>query len=277
MKSAKIADLKRIALEIRRDIVEMAYKATGPSHPAPSLSVADIVTALYFHFMELDPKNPQWEDRDRFILSKGHAAPVLYAALAKKGFFPRDWLWTLRSVGSKLQGHPVMNKTPGIDMTSGSLGNGLSAGLGMALYLKQRGKCAKVFVMLGDGECQEGLVWEAAISAPALKADNLIAIVDYNHFQSCGSIEDIVPMEPFAGKWRAFNWNVLTMNGHDMVDIVRTLEIATRYRGHPTVIIAHTVKGFGVDYMENDNTWHQKTPTKAEYERAMTELAGELA
>lgn len=269
--------LAEIARDLRKDVVELAYKAQGPSHPAPSLSCADIVAALYFHIMRVDPANPDWEERDRFIMSKGHASPVLYAALSRRGYFPRDWLWTFRSVGTRLQGHPDMKKTPGVDMTSGSLGNGLSAGLGMALYLKQRGLDARAFVILGDGECQEGLIWEAAVSAPALGADNLVAIVDNNHFQSSGATDDIICMEPFADKWRAFNWHVLTMNGHDMADVVRTLETARRFRGRPTAIIAHTVKGFGVDFMENDNSWHQKIPTREEYERAMAQLSKERA
>ncbi|MCC8189934.1 MAG: transketolase [Planctomycetes bacterium] len=261
--------LMAIARDLRKDIVEIAFRAQGPSHPGPALSCIDFVTALYFQVMTIDPNDPKREDRDRFVLSKGHAAPALYAALARRGFFPREWLWTLRSPGSALQGHPCMKKTPGVDMTSGSLGNGLAAALGMALYGKQRRLPYRVFCLLGDGECQEGVVWEAAAAAPALRADNLVAIVDYNHFQSCGATEDIVPMEPFADKWRSFNWNVLTMNGHNLPDILNTLDIAVHYRGRPTAIIAHTVKGKGVSFMEHDNSWHQKIPTPEEYEQAM--------
>lgn len=265
--------LTKIANTIRKDIVDIAYKAGGPSHPGPALSCTDIVTALYFKIMNIRPDDPHWEDRDRLILSKGHACPVIYAALAEKGYFDKGWLYTLRQIGSKLQGHPDMNKTPGIDMTSGSLGHGLSAGLGMALALKIKKKKSKVFVILGDGELQEGLVWEAAMAAPRLRADNLIAIVDYNHFQSCGSTEEILPLEPLADKWKAFGWRVLEMNGHNMDDIVNKLEMACMFIGKPTVIIAHTVKGKGVSYMENDNTWHQKTPTEEQYIQAMKELS----
>jgi transketolase len=264
--------LTKIANTIRKDIVDIAYKAGGPSHPGPALSCTDIVTALYFKIMNIRPDDPHWEDRDRLILSKGHACPVIYAALAEKGYFDKGWLYTLRQIGSKLQGHPDMNKTPGIDMTSGSLGHGLSAGLGMALALKIKKKKSKVFVILGDGELQEGLVWEAAMAAPRLRADNLIAIVDYNHFQSCGSTEEILPLEPLADKWKAFGWRVLEMNGHNMDDIVNKLEMACMFIGKPTVIIAHTVKGKGVSYMENDNTWHQKTPTEEQYIQAIKEL-----
>lgn len=273
--SLTVKELKLMANTIRQDIINIAYKAEGPSHPGPALSCTDIVTALYFKFMNVDPENPSWEDRDRLILSKGHACPVVYSALAQKGFFPKEWLLTVRKVDSKLQGHPDMKKTPGIDMTSGSLGNGLSAGLGMAIYLKSKKKNSKVYVILGDGESQEGPVWEAAMSAPVLGADNLIAIVDHNHFQSCGSVEEILPMGNMKGMWESFGWNVVEMNGHSMEDIVCKLEIATRYKGKPTCIIAHTVKGKGVSYMENDNSWHQKTPTTSEYEQAVKELKEE--
>ena len=267
-----IAELEELAQTIRRDIMDIAYLAGGPSHPGPALSIADIVTALYFRVMKLDPSNPRWEDRDRFVLSKGHACPVLYAALAERGLFDKSWLTTVRRLDSHLQGHPDMNKTPGVDITAGSLGNGLSLGLGMALALKLLKKKSQVFVILGDGELQEGLVWEAVMAAAAQRADNLTAIVDSNHFQSCGGTDDILPMEPLRPKWEAFGWNVLEINGHDMAEIVSRLEMAKRYLGRPTVIIAHTVKGKGVSYMEYDNAWHQKIPTKEQYETAMREL-----
>lgn len=270
-----IRELKLMANTIREDILEIAYKAQGPSHPGPALSCTDIVTALYFRFMNVNPQDPKWEDRDRLILSKGHASPVIYSALAERGYFSKDLLTTTRRVNSKLQGHPVLNKTPGVDMTSGSLGNGLSIGLGMALYLKSKEKKSKVFVILGDGEVQEGPVWEAAMSAPAFRVNNLIAIVDRNHFQSCGAVEDILPMDNLKSMWESFGWNVLEMNGHNMEDIVCKLEIATRYRSKPTCIIAHTVKGKGISYMENNNDWHQKVPTLAEYEQGIKELKEE--
>lgn len=270
-----IKELKLMANTIRQDIVEIAYKAGGPSHPAPALSCTDVLTALYFRILNIDQENPQMEDRDRVILSKGHACPALYSALAERGFFPKDWLYTIRQLNSKLQGHPDMTKTPGIDMTSGSLGCGLSAGLGMALFLKQQGKNSRVFVILGDGEMQEGPVWEALMSAPAFHTDNLIAIVDNNHFQSCDAIEKIIPFPNMRKVWEDFGWNTIEINGHDMDNIVFNLDMAYRYRGKPTCIIANTVKGKGVSYMEYDNEWHQKIPSEEQYYLAIKELQEE--
>ncbi len=272
---ANLHQLNLLANTIRQDILDIAYKAEGPSHPGPALSAADFMTALYFHIMNIDPTRPEWADRDRLILSKGHACPVLYAALARKGYFPVDWLTTVRRVDSKLQGHPDMNKTPGVDMTSGSLGNGLSIGLGMALYLRRKGKNSRVFVILGDGEMQEGPVWEAAMAAPANRIDKLIAIIDYNHFQSCGSVGEVMPEHNLRRVWEEFGWNVLQANGHDMADVVRTLEIAYHHHGKPTCIFAHTIKGKGVSFMEHDNSWHQKIPSSEQYEQATTELMKE--
>lgn len=273
-------ELRKKANVIRQDIVEMAFKAAGPSHPGPALSCTDIVTALYYNIMQIDPKNPDWEDRDRFILSKGHACPVWYACLAELGFFPKEWLLTLRHLDSHLQGSPSMNKTPGIDMTSGTLGNGLGAGLGMAIYLKRKHakafKRPHVYVIVGDGEIGEGAIWEAAAYAGGHGIDNLVCIVDYNHQQSCGSVESIMPITNLHGRWKSFGWNVLEMNGHNMEDILCKLEMAKNYQGKPTCIIAHTVKGKGVSYMENDNSWHQKTPTEEQYNIAMRELREEL-
>lgn len=265
-------DLKLMANTIRRDIIDIAYKAQGPSHPGPALSCTDIVTALYFKIMRVDPADPQWADRDRLVLSKGHACPVIYSALAEKGYFPKEWLETVRRVGSHLQGHPDMKKTPGVDMTSGSLGNGLSAALGMAVYLKHAGKSAQVYCILGDGEIQEGLVWEAVLSAPALGADNLTAIVDCNHLQSCGAVPDIQDVPGMARAWEDLDWNVLRCNGYNMEEVVSTLETARDFRGRPTVIMADTVKGKGVSYMEFNNDWHQKVPTSEQYQLAVQEL-----
>jgi transketolase len=276
----EIKNLKLKAIEIRKDIMEMAFKAQGTNHPAPSLSCADIVTALYFKFMKIRPEDPAWEDRDRFILSKGHAAPVLYAALAEAGFFSKELFPTLRGFGSKLQGHPVYRTTPGVDMTSGSLGNGLSVGVGMAQGLKIKEKKAKVFVIFGDGEMQEGLIWEAAYYAPNARLGNLVAILDHNHLQSSASADQIRLAGPVADKWRAFGWNTLEMNGHDMDDIVNKLGIACMYREVPTLIVAHTTKGKGVSFMENNNDWHSKAPTERKYRQALQELeqaAGLLA
>ena len=267
-----IPELKRMANTIRRDIIDIAFKAQGPSHPGPALSSADIVTALYFNIMRVDPQNPQWEDRDRFVISKGHACPVVYSALAEKGFFPKEWLYTIRRVDSHLQGHPDMKKTPGIDMTSGSLGNGLSAALGMAIFLKHAKKDSQVYCLLGDGEIQEGLVWEAVLAAPAMGVDNLTAIVDCNHLQSCGAVTDIQHVPGMAKAWEAIGWNVIRINGHNMEEIVSALERARDFRGMPTCIMADTVKGKGVSYMEFDNAWHQKIPSEAQYYQAVQEL-----
>ena len=263
--------LRKMAAKTRLNIIKVAYNAVGPTHLGPALSSADIVTALYFYIMKVDPQNSQWEDRDRFIISKGHACPVIYSVLAEKGFFPEEWLKTVRRIDSNLEGHPVMGKTPGIDMTSGSLGNGLSAGVGMAYYLKNMKKNSKVFVLLGDGECQEGNIWEAAISAPALMIDNLIAIVDNNHFQSTDATDKVIPMEPLLDKWKAMNWNTIEINGHNMSEIVNALEKAIQSNGSPTVIIADTVKGKGVSFMENNNTWHQNSLSEAQYNKAILE------
>lgn len=270
-----IRDLKLMANSIRRDIVDIAYKAQGPSHPGPALSCTDIVTALYFRIMNVDPQNPQWEDRDRFVLSKGHAAPVLYSALAERGFFPKEWLTTVRRINSKLQGHPDMKKTPGVDMTSGSLGNGLPLALGMAIYLKHQKKDAQVYCILGDGEIQEGTEWEAILAAPAMGIDNLTAIVDCNHLQSCGSVVEIQHVPGMTKAWEDLGWNVVTINGHNMEEVVSALEMARGFRGKPTCIMANTIKGKGVSYMEHDNAWHQKIPTEAQYLQAVKELEEE--
>ena len=267
-----IPELKKMANTIRRDIMDIAFLAQGPSHPAPALSCADLVTALYFNIMKVDPQNPQWEDRDRFVISKGHACPVVYSALAELGFFPKEWLTTVRRVNSHLQGHPDMKKTPGIDMTSGSLGNGLSAALGMAIYLKHEKKPSQVYCLLGDGEIQEGLVWEAILAAPAMGVDNLTAIVDCNHLQSCGAVTEIQHVPGMAKAWEALGWNVIRINGHNMEEVVSALERARDFRGMPTCIMADTVKGKGVSFMEFDNAWHQKVPTEAQYNQAIQEL-----
>ena len=272
-----IRDLKLMANSIRRDIIDIAYKAQGPSHPGPALSCTDILTALYFRVMNVDPTNPQWEDRDRFVFSKGHAAPVLYAALAERGFFPKEWLTTVRRLNSKLQGHPDMKKTPGVDMTSGSLGNGLPAALGMAIYLKHEKKNAQVYCVLGDGEIQEGTEWEAILAAPAMGVDNLTAIVDCNHLQSCGSVVEIQHIPGMSRAWEDLGWNVITINGHNMEEVVSALEVAKGFRGKPTCIMANTVKGKGVSFMEFNNDWHQKVPSEAQYLQAIKELEEERA
>lgn len=266
--------LKKQAVQIRRDIMEIsAHSGNGAIHVGPALSSTDIVAALYFKIMRIRPDEPEWEDRDRFILSKGHGYAVLYSALAERGYFPREELMTARGINSRLQGHPVLGKTPGVDMTSGSLGNGLSCGLGIAMGLKLKKKVhSKVYVILGDGEIQEGMVWEAAMAAPNKKIDNLVAIVDYNHYQSCGDVDEINCLHPLVEKWKAFGWHVMEMNGHDMGEIVSKLSIAKEFAGKPVCIIAHTVKGKGISFIERNNKWHAKVCTEEEYRQAMTEL-----
>ena len=269
---SRIVELEKIALKIRKDIVEIAHNAAGAVHLGPSLSSVEIMVALYFSIMDVDIYNSLWENRDRFILSKGHATPVLYATLAEKGFFDKELLNRVRYLNSPLEGHPVMNLAPGIDLSSGSLGNGLSAGMGMAYYLKNQGLKGRVFVLLGDGECQEGNVWEAALVAPAFKLNNLIAIIDNNKLQSTGKTDDIVSLMPFRDKWESMNWNVYEINGNDMRQVAETLEKASVYREKPSVIIANTIKGKGISFMENDNTWHQNILSEKEYLTAMGEL-----
>jgi transketolase len=266
-----IDELKNKAVEIRCDIIDMICTANA-GHPGGSLSAADIVTALYFRVMRLDPENPDWPDRDRFILSKGHACPVWYAALAERGYFDKSHLRTLRRLNSILQGHPDMRKTPGIDMTAGSLGHGLSAGLGMALSGKLQNKDYHVWVIIGDGETQEGSIWEAAMAAAKWKADNLTAILDRNHLQNDDCVDDEMPIEPLGDKWRAFGWHVVEIDGHNMGEIVEALEGARSFKGAPTMIIAHTIKGKGVSYMENVVEWHGRAPCKEEAEQALEEI-----
>lgn len=268
---ASVEELKRIAVEIRCDIIEMTCEA-GAGHPGGSLSAADIVTALYFRIMRIDPQRPDWPDRDRFILSKGHACPVWYAALAERGYFDKSHLRTLRKLDSILQGHPDMRKTPGIDMTAGSLGHGLSVGVGMALAGRLLQKDYHVWVIVGDGEAQEGSIWEAAMAAAKWKLDNLTAILDRNHLQNDDCVDTEMPIEPIADKWRAFGWEVVEIDGHAMEQIVRALEWARDFRGRPAMIIAHTIKGKGVSFMENQVVWHGKAPCREEAEQALREL-----
>jgi transketolase len=266
-----ITELETMARNIRQDIIEMIYTVQS-GHPGGSLSATDIVTALYFYFMRVNPENPNWAQRDRFVLSKGHACPVWYSALAEKGFFPKEELLTLRKINSRLQGHPVMGKPPGIDVTTGSLGQGLSLGVGMALGLKLDGGDSRVYVLISDGELNEGQIWEAAMAAAKFNLDNLIVVLDYNNLQLDGWCSDVMPIEPIADKWHAFNWEVFEMNGHDMREIIKTIKIAQSIKGKPSIIIAHTIKGKGVSYMENKCEWHGKSPNDEQYEQAMREL-----
>lgn len=265
--------LEQKAVIMRKDIVEMLYKS-GSGHPGGSLSAVEILSALYFKVMNVDEKNPRWQERDRFVLSKGHAAPVLYAALAEKGFFPKSELWNLRKIGSLLQGHPEMKNIPGVDMSTGSLGQGFSTAVGMALGLKTDNSNSRVFALLGDGELQEGIVWEAAMAASHYKLENLTAFVDYNGLQIDGPNEEVMGVHPVTDKFKAFGWNVLTADGHDFGEILEAIEIAKTYKGKPTMIVARTVKGKGVSFMEDQAGWHGKAPNKEERDQAMNELGG---
>jgi transketolase len=256
---------------IRRHIVEMLHAAAS-GHPGGSLSAVEIVTALYFGgVLRYDAKRPDWEDRDRFVLSKGHGVPVQYAAMAEAGYLPVEELRSLRQIDSRLQGHPVLGSLPGIEASTGSLGQGLSIGLGMALAARLSRNDFRVFVMLGDGECQEGQVWEAAMAAGHHRPDNLIAIVDYNKFQLDGAVEEIIGLEPFAAKWQSMGWQTREIDGHDMEQVLEALEWSTA-AGAPACIIAHTVKGKGVSFMEGDNAYHGVAPSDDELGRALGEL-----
>jgi len=272
MTEYSIKDLEDIARKLRRHVINM-ISISGSGHPGGSLSAADIITALYFKVMQHDPGNPHWPERDRFVLSKGHAAPILYAALAESGYFPLEWLTTLRKTGSCLQGHTDSDLTPGVDASAGSLGQGLSIGIGMSIAAGLDKKSYHTFVLLGDGECDEGQVWEAALSAPNLKAGNLTAIVDYNGLQLDGFTKDIMNLEPFIAKWSSFKWDVIEIDGHNMTEIVGALSRVKTIQEKPTVIIAHTVKGKGVSFMENNVDYHGKAPNKAETEQAIKELS----
>ena len=260
-----------MAKKLRRHVITMIATA-GSGHPGGSLSAADIVTALYFKILHHNPENPHWPDRDRFILSKGHAAPVLYAALAETGYFPVAELSTLRRLDSRLQGHPDSNFTPGVEMSAGSLGMGLSFAIGVALAARLDSKGYRTYVLLSDGECEEGQTWEAALSAAHFKVDNLTTIVDYNGIQLSGRTCDIMNLEPFIRKWQAFGWHTIDIDGHDLNQILSACQEAEKMRGKPTIIIARTIKGKGVSFMENNVAFHGKAPTWEEAERALKEL-----
>ncbi|MBE6773506.1 MAG: transketolase [Ruminococcaceae bacterium] len=269
-------ELKKIALNVRKGVIEGTFNAKS-GHPGGSLSIADIVTYLYFEKMNVNPEKPNCEDRDRFVLSKGHTAPALYAALALKGFFPVELLKTLRKPDSILQGHPSMRYTPGVDMSTGSLGQGISVACGMALGAKLKGKDFKVYVPLGDGEIEEGQVWEAAMFAGNRKLDNLVAIVDYNNLQIDGSLDEVNSPYPIKEKFEAFNWNVVEINGHCFDEIEAAFAKADECKGKPTCIVAKTVKGKGVSFMEDKCDWHGSAPNAEQYEQAMAELDAALA
>jgi len=269
----RVIHLREKARQLRIHIVDMIYTAQS-GHPGGALSIADIMAALYFDILRIDPAQPRRPGRDRFILSKGHACPAWYACLAMRGFFATEHLKTLRKFESILQGHPDMLKTPGVDMTTGSLGQGLSLGLGMALEGRFAKKNFDVYVILGDGEINEGMVWEAAAAANKYKLDNVVAIIDNNKLQMDGFTEDVMPMEPIGEKFKAFNWEVMSVDGHDMAQVLSTLQRARDFRGKPVCIVAETVKGKGVSYMENVRKWHGDVPDDEEFQIAMRELKG---
>lgn len=269
-----VAALEDVARTLRRHVIVQTAAASS-GHPGGSLSAADIVAALYFRVMRgLDPANPKNPDRDRFVLSKGHCCPILYAALAEKGFIPREELTTFRKLHSRLQGHPDMNKVPGVEASAGSLGQGISMAVGMALAGKLDGRGYRVYALLGDGECQEGQVWEAAMAAAHYKLDNLVAIVDRNGLQIDGPTEEVMSLEPLAEKWRAFGWHTLEIDGHSFPAILSALDEAAATTGRPTAIVARTVKGRGVSFMENAVEWHGVAPNAEQRDQALAELGG---
>jgi transketolase len=265
------AELEEMAKKLRRHVIIMTTTA-GSGHPGGSLSAADIITALYFKVLRHNSKNPQWSERDRFILSKGHAAPILYAALAEAGYFPVAELATLRKLDSRLQGHTDRKFTPGVEMSAGSLGMGLSFAIGAALAARLDSKTYRTYVLLSDGECEEGQTWEAALAAAQFKLDNLTAIVDCNGMQLSGWTRDIMNLEPFTQKWQAFGWHIIDIDGHAFDEILSACQGAAKTKGKPTVIIARTIKGKGVSFMENNAAFHGKAPTWEEAERALKEL-----
>ncbi len=266
-----IEEMERKAKTLRRHIIAMIAKA-GSGHPGGSLSAAEIVTALFFNHLRHNPSNPRWPDRDRFVLSKGHAAPLLYAALAEAGYFPVEELLTLRQLDSRMQGHTDMTITPGVEMSAGALGQGLSFGIGIALAARLDRRDYRVYVLLGDGECDEGQVWEAAMAAAHFKVDNIVAIVDRNRQQIDGWTYEVMDTEPLAEKWRSFRWHTIEVDGHDLTQILSAFEEAATIKGKPTAIIAHTTKGKGVSFMENNLEFHGRAPTAEEAEKALKEL-----
>lgn len=267
--------LQKQANLLRLNTLKAVYHAQS-GHIGGSFSAAEIITYLYFEEMNIHPLDPKWEDRDRFILSKGHAAPILYSALAEKGYFPKEELKTLRKFGSILQGHPDMNKTPGVDMSTGSLGQGLSAAAGMAMAGKLKAKNYYVYVLIGDGEMEEGEIWETLMSAPKYQLDHLVVFLDNNGLQLDGTTGEIMCVDPIADKLRSFNWNVVEINGHDFQDIHDAVQTAKQTVGMPTFIVAHTIKGKGISFMENQVAWHGKVPTAIEFDKSLRELEAGL-
>ena len=276
MTASEKKQLMATACRVRMGVIEGTHGAKA-GHPGGSLSAADLFTYLYFKELNIDPQNPKWEERDRFVLSKGHTAPGLYAALAERGFFPVSDLPTLRHIDSYLQGHPNMNTVPGVDMSTGSLGQGISAAAGMALAARHMGKACRVYALLGDGEIQEGQVWEAMMFAHHYKLDNFCAIIDNNGLQIDGKVDEVMSPYPIPEKLRAFGWNVVEIDGHDFDQIEGAFARAKETKGAPTAIVMKTLKGKGVSYMEGQAGWHGKAPNDEEYEIAMAELRAQLA
>ena len=276
MTSNEKKQLQINACKVRMGVIESTHGAKA-GHPGGSLSAAEVFTYLYFKEMNIDPKNPKWDERDRFVLSKGHTAPGLYSALAERGYFPVEDLPTLRHIDSYLQGHPNMNTVPGVDMSTGSLGQGVSAAVGMAMAAKYQNKTYRVYSLLGDGEIQEGQVWEACMAASHYKLENLCIIVDNNGLQIDGNVADVMSPYPIVDKLLAFGFNVHAVDGHDFEALEKAFDNAKKTKGQPTAIVMSTVKGKGVSYMENDAGWHGKAPNDAEYEQAMNELKAKLA
>ncbi len=266
-----IGELEETARQLRIESLKMIHRR-GQGHPGGTLSCAEIMTALYFHQMRLDPARPDWEERDRFILSKGHASAILYVALAKRGFFPVEELETWGQIGGRIQGHPDRLKTPGVDMSAGCLGHGISIGAGLCLAARLKGLDHRVYVVAGDGECQAGVIWEGAMLAAKYKLSNLIVIVDFNEVQLDGTVQEIMPVTPFREKWQSFEWNTIRIDGHDMKAVLESLDVAAQTSDRPTAIIAHTVKGKGVSFMEGKAEWHGKAPSTAELGLALKEL-----
>lgn len=273
MKVTDINELKNMAKEVRKGIIEAVY-SNKSGHPGGSLSIADVLTVLYFNQMNIDEKNTKWEERDRLVLSKGHCAPALYSVLANRGFFDVEKLKTFRNIESNLQGHPDMNKVDGVDMTSGSLGQGLSSANGMAIAGKMDNKNYRVYCILGDGEIEEGQIWEAAMTANKYKLDNLCVIVDNNNLQIDGTIEEVMSSYPIDEKFKSFGFQVINIDGHNIQEIIDAFDVAKNVKGKPTCIIAKTIKGKGVSFMENKAEWHGKAPSEEEYKIAIEELGG---
>lgn len=275
MEQAKIKELEKVAARIRLGALEAVFSASS-GHPGGSLSIADILAYLYFEKMNIDPKNPKWDKRDRFVLSKGHTAPGLYATLAERGYFDKAELKNFRNTNSFLQGHPDMKGVPGVDMTTGSLALGLSAACGMALAAKISKENWRTYAIIGDGESEEGQIWEASMFAAHYNLDNLCVFLDWNGLQIDGAITDVINPTPFAEKFTAFGWNVISINAHDFNEIENAVNAAEKCKGKPTIIIAKSIKGKGVSYMENQAGWHGKAPNKEEYDLAVSELSAKL-